>query len=233
MNKDATTTVWIDLGRFLLLVVGVLCFCACGSDSQEEAYLIRVGTSTVTVAEFNRAVEASAEEAFPGDQTIDLAALNDLRVRVLKQLSEELIIAERAKQLNIHVTDQELAAAVADVKADYPDDTFEKTLLENAVSYQAWKKKIATRLLMEKVINKELVDKVEITKADVSAYFQKHYPEGLPQDEDADQINERIVQHLREQKAEALYQGWFEELKAAFPVDVDQKQWKRLVKSKS
>jgi hypothetical protein len=233
MNKDATTTVWIGLGRFLLLVVGVFCFCACGSDSQEEAYLIRVGTSTVTVAEFNRAVEASAEEAFPGDQTIDLAALNDLRVRVLKQLSEELIIAERAKQLNIHVTDQELAAAVADVKADYPDDTFEKTLLENAVSYQAWQKKIATRLLMEKVIDKELVDKVEITKADVSAYFQKHYPEGLPQDEDADQINERIVQHLREQKAEALYQGWFEKLKAAFPVDVDQERWKRLVKSKS
>ena len=233
MNKDAATTVWIGLGRFLLLVVGVLCFCTCGSDSQEEAYLIRVGTSTVTVAEFKRAVEASAEEAFPGEETIDPAALNDLRVRVLKQLSEELIIAERAKQLNIHVTDSELEAAVDAVKADYPDDTFEKTLLENAISYQAWKKKIATRLLMDKVINKELVDNVQITEKDVSAYFQTHFPEGLPQDEDAGQINERIVQHLRQQKAEVLYQGWMEKLKAAFPVDVDQQWWKRLVASKS
>jgi hypothetical protein len=233
MNGDAATTVWEALGRFVLLVAGVLCFCACGSKSQEEAYLVRVGTSTVTVAEFNRAVEASAEEAFPGEQTIAPASLNDLRVRVLKQLSEELIIAERAKQLNIHVTDQELQAAVDAVKADYPDDTFEKTLLENAVSYQAWKKKVATRLLMDKVINKELVDKVQITEKDVSAYFQRHFPEGLPQDEDADQINERIVQHLRQQKAEALYQDWIEKLKAAFPVDVDQKRWKRLVASKS
>jgi len=195
--------------------------------------LIRVGTGTVTVAEFKRAVEASAEEAFPGDQTIDPTALNDLRVRVLKQLSEELIIAERAKQLNIQVSDQELESAVDAVKADYPDDTFEKTLLENAISYQAWKKKIATRLLMDKVINKELVDNVQITEKDVSAYFQTHFPEGLPQDEDADQINERIVQHLRQQKAEALYQGWMDKLKAAFPVDINQKRWKRLVASKS
>jgi hypothetical protein len=233
MNANAATTPWVGLGKFLLLLAGVLCLCTCSSDSQEDAYLIRVGTSTVTVAEFKRAVEASAEEVFPGEQTIDAGALNDLRVRVLKQLSEELIIAERAKQLNIHVTDQELEAAIAAVKADYPDDTFEKTLLENAVSYQAWKKKMATRLLMDKVINKELVDNVQITEEDVSAYFQKHFPEGLPQDEDADQINERIVQHLRQQKAEALYQGWIEKLKAAFPVDVDQKLWKRLVASKS
>ncbi len=233
MNEDATTTVWAGLGGFLLLMAAVLCLCACSSDSQEEAYLIRVGTSTVTVAEFKRALEASAEEVFPGDQIIDPAALNDLRVRVLKQLSEELIIAERAKQLNIQVTDQELEMAVDAVKADYPDDTFEKTLLENAVSYQAWKKKMAKRLLMDKVINKELVDNVQITEEDVSAYFQKHFPEGLPQDEDADQINERIVQHLRQQKAEALYQGWIEKLKASFPVDVDQERWKRLVASKS
>jgi hypothetical protein len=135
--------------------------------------------------------------------------------------------------LDIHVTDQELEAAVDAVKADYPDDTFEKTLLENAVSYQAWKKKMATRLLMDKVINKELVDNVQITEEDVSAYFQKQFPEGLPQDEEADKINEKIVQHLRQQKAEAMYQGWMDKLKASFPVDVDQKLWKRLVASKS
>jgi hypothetical protein len=232
MIEDITTTVWAGLGRFLLLMAGVLCFYACSSDAQDEAYLIRVGTSTITVAEFKRAVAASGEDAFPGEQTIGPKALNDLRVRVMKQLSEELIITERAKQLNIQVTDNELEAAVDAVKADYPDDTFEKTLLENAVSYQAWKKKMATRLLMDKVITKELVDNVQITKEDVSAYFQMHFPEGVPQGEDADKINERIVQHLRHQKAEGLYQSWIEKLKASFPVDVHQKRWKRLVESK-
>lgn len=213
-------------------MAGVLSIFACSPDPQEDAYLIRVGTSTITVAEFKQAVEASGEEAFPGDQAIGPTALNDLRVRVLNQLSEQLIIAERAKQLNIHVTDQEVEAAVAAVKADYPDDTFEKTLLENAVSYQSWKQKMATRLLIDKVINKELVDQVQITSEDVSAYFQTHFPEGIPKGEDADQINRRIVQHLRHQKAEALYKSWIENLKNTFPVDVHQQRWNRLVESK-
>lgn len=218
--------------RFLLLMAAMVNLFGCGPDAQDDAYLIRVGGSTVTVAEFKRAVEASGDEAFPGEQAIGRKALNDLRMRVLNQLSEELIIAERAKQLNIAVTDQELEKAIAAVKADYPDDTFEKTLLENAVSFQAWKQKMATRLLIDKVIAKELVDNVQITSDDVAAYFQTHYPEGVPIGEDADRINERIVQHLRHQKAEVLYKNWIKKLRTLFPVDVHQQRWNRLVDEK-
>ena len=218
--------------RFLPLMAVVVGLFGCSPEAQEDAYLIRVGDSTITVAEFKRAVEASGEEAFPGEQAIGKTALDDLRMRVLNQLSEELIIAERAKQLNIVVTDQELEKAIAAVKADYPDDTFEKTLLENAVSFQAWKQKMATRLLVDKVIAKELVDNVQITSDDVTAYFQTHYPEGIPDGEDADQINKRIVQHLRHQKAEMLYKNWIEKLRSLFPVDVHQQRWNRLVDEK-
>ena len=232
MKDKATTTDGANLCRLFFLLMGVLTICACGSDTQEDAYLIRVGTSTITVAEFKQAVEASGEEAFPGEQAIGPVALDDLRMRVLNQLSEELIIAERAKQLNIQVTDQELDSAVAAVKADYPDDTFEETLLENAVSFRAWKRKMATRLLIDKVIAKELVDNVQITAEDVASYFQTHFPEGVPKGEDADELNKRIVLHLRRQKAEALYKNWIEKLKTTFPVDVHQQRWNRLVASK-
>ena len=232
MNHDATITHWVCIRRFLILLAGAMSICGCGADGQEDAYLIKVGTSTITVAEFRRAVEASGEEAFPGEQAIGPSALDDLRMRILNQMSEELIITERAKQLNIRVTEQELETAVAAVKADYPDDTFEKTLLENAVSYQAWKQKMATRLLIDKVIARELVDNVQITSDDVTAYFQTHYPQGIPKGEDADLINKRIVQHLRHQKAEALYKSWIENLRTVFPVDIHQQRWNRLVESK-
>jgi hypothetical protein len=231
MNDIATT---IERGvprRFLLMIALLVSICACSADGREDAYLVRVGSSTITVAEFKRAVEASGEEAFPGEQAIGPEALNDLRVRVLNQLTEELIITERAKELDIHVTDQELNTAIDAVKADYPDDTFEKTLLENAVSFQAWKQKLATRLLINKVIDKELVDNVQITSEDVASYFQTHFPEGVPKGEDADQINKRIVQHLRHQKAEVLYKSWIEKLKNTTPVDVHQQRWNRLIES--
>ncbi len=232
MNDLTTKTLWPLVGRSLLLISILAALSGCTSDAQDDAYLIRVGTSTITVAEFKRAVDASGEEAFPGEKEIGSSALSDLRMRVMTQLTEELIIAERAKQLNITVSDEELEKAIAAVKADYPDDTFEKTLLENAVSYQAWKQKMATRLLIDKVITKELVDNVRITSDDVAAYFQTHYPEGVPDGEDADQINKRIVQHLRHQKAEALYKSWIEDLRNQFPVDVHQQRWNRLAADK-
>lgn len=217
--------------RLGLWAISLFVLCACSQKSKEDDYLIRVGQSVVTVAEFKRAVEAAGEEAFPGEEAISLSAMNDLRVRVLNQLTEELIITQHAKQLGLHVTEEELEASIAKVKADYPDDTFEKTLLENAVSFQSWKQKMATRLLIDKVIDQELVDKVEITSQDISEYFKAHFPDGVPEGEDADRINKRIVQHLRQQKAEKMYQTWIENLRKAFPVDVHEQRWNRLMEA--
>jgi hypothetical protein len=211
------------------LAVVLICLYACLGGSQDDDYLIRVGSDIITVAEFERCVEATGAEAFPADLGISPESMNELRVRVLNQLSDELIIVQRGKQLGIHVTDQELDASIEAVKADYPDDTFEKTLLENAVSFKSWKKKMATRLMMDKVIAKELVDHVEITSNDVADYFRKHYAAGLPKGVDADQVNTRIVQHLRKQKAEGIYQDWIESLRKHFPVEVNQQRWNRLM----
>lgn len=218
------------------LMMGAVCLMmgwwGCTRTSRED-YLIRVGSSMVTVAEFKVRVEATSEEAFPGEESVNPDALNDLRVRILNQLTEELIISERAKQIGVQISDVELDQAVESIKADYPDDTFEKTLLENAVSFSAWKQKMATRMLVDKVIARELVDKVAITSGDVSAYFQAHYPDGAPQGEDADQINKRIVRHLRQQKAEKMYQDWIESLRKMYPADINQQQWNILVGTES
>ena len=217
----------------VLVASSLILLCHCSRPTQEDDYLIHVGSSTVTVSEFKQAVQAAAEEVFPGEQEVNAAAQSDLHIRVLNQLTEELIITERAKAMGLSVSDEELERAVAEIKGDYPDDTFEKTLLENAVSFLSWKKKLATRLLINKVIESELVDKVEITSQDLAEYFQDHYPEGVPEGENADEINQKIVRHLRRQKAEEMYQAWIEKLRKSYPVDIDQTRWNRLSKSKS
>jgi hypothetical protein len=201
---------------------------ACGSKSVDEDYFLRVGDSIITVLEFKHAVAAAGEEAFPGEQQIPPAAKNDLRMRVLNQLTEELLISEYARSVGLQVTDEELDQAVAGIKADYPDNTFEETLLENAVSFQGWRQKLGRRLLVEKVIAKELVDQVAITSEDVAAYYQAHYPQSPSEDESSEQINMKIVHHLRQQKAEEKYQGWIEDLRKTHPVVINQKQWDRL-----
>jgi hypothetical protein len=199
----------------------------CTQKKVEEDYLIKAGDAKIMVAEYERAFEMASEEAFPGEDDIDIQQVNDLRMRVLNQLIEELIIAQRAKALGLSISEDELEKAVAAIKADYPDDTFESTLLENAISLAEWKHKLAMRILIEKVIEKELIDTVQITADDVTAYYDSHFPDGAP--EDADITRHRIVTHLRRQKAEEEYKTWMEGLRQTYPAQINQEHWNRLM----
>ena len=212
------------LGMF----IGFIACLGCSREMNQGEYLIRIKGISLTLAEFNQAVEAASEEAFPGEHNINAEVMNDLRLRVLNQLSEEMMIEAFAMDHGIAVAEAELDKAVADIKADYPDNTFEETLLENAVSFGFWKKKLATRLLVKKVIERELVDKVQITTDDVASYYKMYYPEGTAPDEDADVINRKIVRHLRQQKAEVAYKEWIDSLRQSYPVDINKKIWERL-----
>lgn len=215
-----------------LFVIGILASIGCSrNEPDQNDYLIRVRSSLVTVAEFNRTVANASEEAFPGEQNLEESAIKDLQVRVLNQLIEELIIAERAKEMGLQISDQELEEAVNAIKADYPDETFEETLLENAVSFEEWKKKLATRLIVQKVIARELIDQVQISSQDVADYYWAHYPNGFSEDSATSEINERIVKHLRQQKAEQQYKEWIGKLRQSIQLEINQKQWNNLLET--
>ncbi|MBI5896821.1 MAG: SurA N-terminal domain-containing protein [Desulfobacterales bacterium] len=143
---------WI--AALLVVVMGLWVYGGCTRKKAEEEYLLRVRSLSMSPSEFNQAVKAASEEAFPGEQNMEPSVLNDLCMRVLTQITEEMMISAYAADQGIQVSNEELDKVVADIKADYPDSTFEETLLENAISLQFWRKQLAARLLVEKVITK-------------------------------------------------------------------------------
>lgn len=211
----------------VVLCVGLLAI-GC-TRKTEPAFLLRVGDSTITAEQFKQAVDSACEEVMAGEGELDGTAIHNIRTRVLNQLTEELLIAQKAKALGITVSDAELDHAVDAIKADYPDNTFEETLLESAVTFERWRQKLSKRLLVEKVITKELVDNVQITSQDVDDYYKSNYPEGPPAEEDPDTFNQKVVRHLRRQKAEQEYQQWIDGLRKLYPVDIDKNEWERLL----
>jgi hypothetical protein len=219
---------WAGCAYALIFVSSMLVLGAgCTRETATEEPLIRVGSLTLTLAEFNQEVRAAAEEAFPGETEIEFALISDLRKRVLNQLGEEMMLAAYASDHGIELTPEELDRSLAAIKADYPDDTFEETLLENAISFEVWQRQLAARLLAEKVIEREVVDKVRITSGDITDYYKTYYPMGMPATEDADEINQRIVTHLRRQKAESAYKEWMTALRKAYPVEINREVWDR------
>ena len=145
-------------------------------------------------------------------------------------LSEETLLLAAAVQKQITVTRQELDGAKQDVKASYPGDSFEQMLLENAVSQVMWETKLQKSLQMEKLVQQELVDKVEITAEDLKVFFEKHTANASALSGKTGFADEtELVAQLRREKSEMLYQEWVQSLKQDISVDINKPMIARLL----
>jgi hypothetical protein len=231
------------LSRFSKTLVGtgsiILLFLlsGCGQKDSDlgKEVLIRVGDRNMTVLEFNNAFEI-AKIAYDNDITQHPEDLRNAQIRLLNELTVEMILLEQAQKLGISVSDAEIEKAVSEIKSDYPEGEFEKALLEYAVSYDSWKNRLKDRLIMDKVIQEELKSRITITAEDISEYYQKHYQGKEMESESAQtskDINEAIVKQLRRQKAEQTYHSWIEALKAQYVIEINSELWEKITGSKS
>jgi SurA-like protein len=213
---------------WILLIISMFWMGCTNSGSAENSdCLIRVRSSVISVGEFKKAFEI-AKSAYTHNEIQNPPALRAAQQRLLNQLTEELILIERAKDLDIQIVASEIESAVADIKSDYPEGDFEKMLLENAVSYPIWKNRLERRLLMEKVIDEDLKNRITIEPNEILAYYDAHVRSKSVGFSESEDINEVIVMQLRRKKAESAYSAWIKTLQEEYTIEIDQKQWEKI-----
>ena len=193
----------------------------CGGKTQDHATLLRIGTTIrISEREFERAFEL-AMIAYPFKLRQDKEAFANVRWRFLNQLAEEGLILARAESLNIIVEPAALSAAIDNIKADYPDQQFEQVLAENAVPYRDWEANLARKLLIEKVIRRELGTEVHITPIIISGETPTTTIDGagIAPKAPADNLME---------KAQSRYQKWICQLRHNYPVEINWELWKKV-----
>jgi parvulin-like peptidyl-prolyl isomerase len=198
------------------------------SPSQDNAVLIRTDQRTITRAQFERAFEA-ARIAYSDDRSVDPETIKRARLRLLDQMTEELVIDRRAGELGIQLDDAELEAAIQEIKKDYPEDEFEQMLLESAIPFALWRDRLRVRLLMEKVVDRELLQPVEITTQDIEDYYSAHEADLATNDKkppDMD-LNRYIVEQIRREKVEAAYPQWMDGLRKQYAVEINWELWEQ------
>lgn len=209
--------------KIQLIAVLLHILSGCTDSATKDAYLIRAGNSTITISDFNKSFE-SAKTAYDYDALRNPALMKSIRTDVLRQLAERVVLTARAGELRMDVSDAELGKAVLSAKEGYPDGEFEKTLLESAVSYDSWKTELKNRLLMEKVIEKDLEQEMNITAEDIAEYDAEN--------KEKKQIsNEMMVKLLKKKKAEAAYPAWIEQLQKKYKVELNETEWKKIADS--
>jgi len=222
---------------WVLGILGLLWLSIAGCEDREArslyVALVSVNDRAITVGEFNRRFDAVSAE-FPEPEKADPAVEKDMKLQLLHQLTEELILLERADELNLAVSDSELAAAIKKIRADYPEGEFENILVEQAIVYGEWKDQLRTRLLKEKVVREDLETSIALTPEEVSAAYEANFPaRNINKDRNMNDpaVDEKVVKLVRRQKAQEFYQKWLLDLKARYAVDINAAAWEELIGS--
>lgn len=219
------------------MLLALLIVSGCNGDIDaglEEKVLIRAGSSVVTVRAFHEAFESGITS--PSHLFQDTEALRHAKYRVLNRLAEELVIMARAGELGLEVGDDELKQAVADFKKDYPDDTFETTLMENGISYLNWEKALKKRLLIEKTIEKDLAEGVfhmqtaaieESENTSRKAMETDTPVNGEQEDASLDNGTSPVTSEPWK-TAETTYADWIDGLEQRYAIEIDWKLWEKI-----
>jgi len=102
---------------------------------------------------------------------------SSLRLSILEDLIQQEIMLQRAEKLGLIATDEEVDSKLNELKAPYTQEQFEKRLTEKKLTADDLKREIRRNLTVEKVLNKEVNSKVNITDGDITDYYGQHKAE--------------------------------------------------------
>ncbi|WP_027360301.1 SurA N-terminal domain-containing protein [Desulforegula conservatrix] len=217
----------------LLLATLLITFSGCSFiPKDKDKVLVKVGKKSVTVFDYKQALEL-AKTAYPHNVTQNPAEFKIVLNELLHDLVEELILQNAAESMGVTISKEALKAEVDRIKADYPDNTFEQMLLENAIPYDAWEDRLRIQLLMDKVINEALIKNVVVTPEETKEYYNSIYlPEhgGVPEEGmTEEQITKSILENLKRKKAEDAYEDWLGKVQSQYKIDINKAEWQKII----
>jgi peptidyl-prolyl cis-trans isomerase SurA len=93
------------------------------------------------------------------------------RLQILHQLIDDEIVQQAAKKMSLVATDEEVDAKLAEYKAPYTQEEFDKRLQAASMSLDDLRTQIRRNLTSDKLINKEVTSRIDITDADISNFY--------------------------------------------------------------
>ncbi len=102
---------------------------------------------------------------------------NIVRLNIVRQLVDEEILAQRASKLNLAATDEEVDAQINEMKAPFTQEEFNRRLADKHLTLDDLRRDIRRAKTTEKLFNKEINSKIDITDADIAAAYNAHKAE--------------------------------------------------------
>ena len=153
----------------LVLAVAVPASAVLGAELVEQI-VVRVNDRLITQSEFDKRLAIAARA--PNHPT-DAA---ELERSVLEDLIREKLLEERAKEMSVSATDEEVDAAVARVKAQYnltTDAEFDAALAQSGMTRDELKRQMRQSITLQKVVGRDVASQLQLTDDQLRLEYER------------------------------------------------------------
>ena len=99
------------------------------------------------------------------------------RLQVLHSMIQDEILQQQAAKENLAATDEDVNARLTEIKAPYTQDEFYNQLKQRNLTLDDFKRQLQRSLTTTKLLNKEIESRINITDAQITAYYNQHKAE--------------------------------------------------------
>jgi peptidyl-prolyl cis-trans isomerase SurA len=153
-----------------LLVLGI----ACGNKMTGDGVAAAVDGRKIYRADVEKYYEnqtAGSQQQPAGEQA------TSLRLSILRELIENEILMRRAEKLGLLATDDEVDRKLNEIKSPYTKEEFDARMKQKKLTLDDFKRDLRRSLTVDKVLNKEVTSKINVSDQDISTYYNAHKAE--------------------------------------------------------
>lgn len=120
--------------------------------------------------------------ALPGTDKPEQAL--SFQLNILNELIDHQILLERAAQLQITVSDQEVDARLSQIRSPYSDADFRSQLAKQGVTPGELRHQVRDEITIQKLVQKEITSNVNVTPEEIARYYARNKADfNVPQTE--------------------------------------------------
>src|ERR1035438_2757406 len=111
---------------------------------------------------------AGSDQQPTGEQSVSL------RLSILNELIETEILMRRAEKLGLLATDEEVDRKLNEIKSPFSAEDFAARMKEKNITLDDFKRDIRRSVTVDKVMNKEVTSKINVSDQEISDYYVAH-----------------------------------------------------------
>src|SRR2546426_4384025 len=173
--EDPLRKTLIGAGPLTLFALSILTISiGCASKQGSEEVAATVGGRKIYRADIEKYYQnqtSGSDQQPVGEQA------TSLRLSILRELIDNEILMRRAEKLGLLATDEDVERKLNEIRSPYTKEEFDARLKEKKITLDDFKRDLRRSLTVDKVINKEVTSKINVSDQDISNYYNAHKSE--------------------------------------------------------